>query len=62
MNEPITLFKEKQVEEFINRVNPYEKPEPLNIDLRSYPKYLKEQNIDGKKPNNIAEMFRINQH
>lgn len=62
MQEQMTLFREKQqmVETFIKRVNPYEKPEPLNIDLRGYTRYLEEHNIDGKKPNNIAEMFKIN--
>lgn len=61
VNEQMTLFKEKQkiVEAFIKRVNPYEKHEPLSIDLRGYAKYLKEHNIDGKKPNDIVEMFKI---
>lgn len=51
MTGQMSVFKQKQkiVDEFIERVNPYEIPKPLNFDIRGYAKYLKENNISGKK-------------
>lgn len=54
-------YKEKLaiVEEFISRVNPYQKPEPLRFNLRGYAKYLKEHNISGKNVNeDIIKRFQ----
>lgn len=48
---PTRLSNPKQniVEEFISRVNPYEKMTPLKFDLRSYSKYVKENKISADK-------------
>lgn len=54
-------YKEKMaiVDEFISRVNPYQKPESLRFDLRGYAKYLKDHNISGKNVSeDIVKMFQ----
>ena len=50
MTGQMSVFKQKQrlVEEFIERINPYENPVPLQFDLRGYSKYLKDNNLTGK--------------
>lgn len=42
--------QKRSVDEFIKRVNPYEKcgNVKVNFDIRSYVAYLKENNISGK--------------
>lgn len=44
------IYKQRQklVDDFIERINPYETPQPLHFDLRGYAKYLKENNLSGK--------------
>lgn len=39
--------KSKVVEEYIKRVNPYEKPEPIAFDLRGYAAYMKTNGLKG---------------
>jgi uncharacterized protein involved in tolerance to divalent cations len=54
-------YKEKLaiVDEFISRVNPYQKPELLRFNLRGYAKYIKEHNISGKNVNeDIVKRFQ----
>lgn len=57
MNGQTISFKEKQAiaDAFIERVNPYEKPEPLKFDLRGYSEYLKEHGITGKEVSPIVQ-------
>ena len=47
MNGQQLSFKEKQsiVEKFIVSVDPYAEREPLKFDLRSYSRYVRENNI-----------------
>lgn len=62
MNEPTKSYSEKMaiMDEFIKRVNPYEKPQPLNFDIRGYSDYLDEHGIDGKNvPQHIVEKFKL---
>ncbi len=35
------------VEEYIKRVNPYEKPQPIAYDLRGYAAFLKANGLNG---------------
>lgn len=63
MNGQATLskFKEKQkiVDDYIKRVNPYIKPEPLRFDLRGYSNHMKEYNIAAKDvTDDIYEKFQ----
>ncbi|MBQ6025648.1 MAG: hypothetical protein IJL20_08600 [Lachnospiraceae bacterium] len=61
MNGQTKSYKDKLaiVDEFISRINPYQKPEPLRFDLRGYAKYLKEHNLSGKNVDeNIVKMFQ----
>jgi hypothetical protein len=54
-------YKEKKniVEDFIARVNPYEKQKPLNFDLRGYSDYLEKNGLSGEKvSNSIIEKFQ----
>jgi uncharacterized protein involved in tolerance to divalent cations len=37
--------KKQIVEDFIQRVNPYEKPQPIAFDLRGYAKYVSDKQI-----------------
>ena len=50
----------KIVEELIQHVNPYEKQEPLRIDLRSYARYIQENNIQPDQvTEEMCEQFRL---
>lgn len=52
--------KQKIIDDFINRVDPYKKPDPLNFDLRGYAAYLAEHNLDGRNvPEEVIERFKI---
>ena len=64
MNGQTTLskFKEKQkiADDYIKKVNPYIKPEPLQFDLRGYSNYMKEHNIAAKDvTDDIYEKFQL---
>lgn len=39
--------KKQIVEDFIKRVNPYEKPQPIGFDLRGYAKYISDKHIQA---------------
>ena len=39
--------KNRIVEEYIRRVNPYEKPQPIAFDLRGYAAYIKAKGLKG---------------
>ena len=43
----LSSTKQNIVEDFISRVNPYEKITPLNFDLRGYSEYIKANNISA---------------
>lgn len=43
--------KKQIVDEYITRVNPYEKPNPIAYDLRGYAAYVAEK---GLKPDQIT--------
>lgn len=59
MNGPTKKYKRQIVVDYIKRVNPYEKSQPISIDLRGYAKYLEEHNISGKNvPLNVMKMFQ----
>lgn len=45
MNGQKTKSKRQIVEEYIKRVNPYEKQRPLEFDLRKYAAYVKEKGL-----------------
>lgn len=54
-------FKEKGrlEQELIQRVNPYESPEPSDIDLHGYARYVRENNIPNDQiDERIWSMFR----
>ena len=52
--------KQKMVDDFIDRIKPYEKHENLKFDMRSYAKYLKEHKISGKNvPQDVVSKFMI---
>lgn len=62
MNGQTKSYSEKMaiMDEFIKRVNPYKKHEPLNFDIRGYSNYLEKHGIDGKNvPQHIVDMFRL---
>ena len=52
-----TIVDEKQkiVDDFIKRVNPYKKPETIAFDLRGYAAYIEEH---GEATPEIMESFR----
>lgn len=59
MNGPTKKYKRQIVVDYIKRVNPYEKSQPISFDLRGYAKYLEEHNISGKNvPLNVMKMFQ----
>lgn len=59
MNGQMKKSKKQIVEDYIKRVNPYKKPEPVAFDLRGYAKYLDEHNISGKAvPMDVMKMFQ----
>ena len=39
--------KSQIVEEYIKKVNPYEKPQPIAFDLRGYAAYIKSNGLKG---------------
>ncbi len=39
--------KNQIVEEYLCRVNPYEKPQPIAFDLRGYAAYIKANGLKG---------------
>ena len=39
--------KSQIVEEYIKKVNPYEKPQPIAFDLRGYAAYIKANGLKG---------------
>ena len=39
--------KNQIVEEYLSRVNPYEKPQPSAFDLRGYAAYIKANGLKG---------------
>ena len=39
--------KNQIVEEYLSRVNPYEKPQPIAYDLRGYAAYIKANGLKG---------------
>lgn len=43
----LSSSKQNIIEDFISRVNPYEKITPLNFDLRGYSEYIKANNISA---------------
>ena len=45
MNGQMKKSKKKLVDEYIARVNPYEKQKPLAFDLRGYASYVAENKI-----------------
>lgn len=45
MNGQKTLSKDQMAEDFIKRINPYEKHQPMNYDLRAYVNYIREHNL-----------------
>ncbi len=47
MNGQMKKSKSQIVEEYIKRVNPYEKPQPISFDLRGYAAYMKENGLKG---------------
>lgn len=60
MTGQMSEFKQKQklVDDFVERNNPYKTPVPLQFDIRGYAEYMKENNISGKKVSNeIFEKF-----
>lgn len=49
----------KLVDDFIKRVNPYEKQPGLSFDLRGYSKYVEEHNIPRNNvPESVMQMFQ----
>ena len=47
--------KQKLVDDFIERVNPYEQPQPIAFDLRGYAAHIKEH---GEATPEIMDRFR----
>ena len=39
--------KNQIVEEYLSRVNPYEKPQPIAFDLRGYASFIKANGLKG---------------
>ena len=65
MNGQMMSFKEKNtiVDNFISRINPYEKPHPLKFDLRGYSKYVTENNLSADEiTDKIMEKFNLHNH
>lgn len=61
MNGLTKSFKEKQAlaDAFIERIKPYEKPEPLKFDLRGYADFIKKNNLSSSEITpEMAEQFR----
>ena len=47
MNAQTKKFKNLIVDEYLRRVNPYEKPQPIAFDLRGYAAYIKANGLEG---------------
>ena len=47
MNGLMRKSKRQIVEEYIKRVNPYEKPSPIAYDLRAYAAYVDEHRLSA---------------
>ena len=51
---------EQQINEYVETHNVYGPHEPLNMDLRAYFKYVKENNLSSEEITpDIVEMFKI---
>lgn len=48
MNGPRNVFKKKMVEDYIQRVNPYRKPDPIAFDLRAYSDYVEGHRLNAR--------------
>lgn len=48
MNGQMKSSKAKIVQEYIQRVNPYEQPRPFAFDLRGYAQYVKDNGLNPK--------------
>ena len=60
MNGQMTKSKRQTVDEYIKHVNPYEKQEPLEFDLRKYSAYVKEKGLKVSEITpEIMSMFAI---
>lgn len=51
MSGPMKKSKREIVNEYISRVNPYEKPKPLAFDMRGYAEYI---SVNDIKTTNIT--------
>lgn len=49
MNGKMISRKQHIVDEFIKRVDPFKKHAPINVDLRAYSRYIRENNIPTEK-------------
>ena len=47
MNAQTKKSKKQEAEEYLRRVNPYEKPQPVAFDLRGYAAYIKANGLEG---------------
>jgi len=51
--------KQKVMDDFIERVDPYKKQDNLIFDLRGYAKYLEKNAIPGNRvPDDVVRMFK----
>ena len=48
MTEETKKSKKQEAEEYLRRVNPYEKPQPVVFDLRGYAAYFRAKGLKGK--------------
>ena len=52
------IEKQKQMEEYIEKNNPYRELEPLHFDLRGYGKYIEDNHIDKNNiPDEVVQKF-----
>ena len=47
MNAQPKKSRKQEAEEYLRRVNPYEKPQPVAFDLRGYAAYIKAGGLKG---------------
>lgn len=60
MNGQMTKSKRQTVDEYIKHINPYEKQELLEFDLRKYSAYVKEKGLKVSEITpEIMSMFAI---
>ncbi len=60
MNGQMRKSKREIVEGYIKLVNPYEKPKPLNFDLRGYASYVEENGLKACEITpEIMQMFSL---